>query len=325
VVEETDMRIDLAALLVAMVCGSVACGDGTAKSSDDRDRENDEEAVKGEAKPSKGEDGKEPSQSDDEDASGPCGTSCERDAGTVRDAGSGASVDAGALDAGARDGSATMDSGRDAASDASTASVDASGVATSDAGRDGSVDTGAAICSTAGQSCEQASCCAGSICVIAPETGSSVCAAQCTAPSQCNSNCCVPIQGGNTNACVPATHCSVPMGPVGGGCGPLQLIAEDGTYLGDATSNTVAANSVCNRVGVHGSAVAAASIYNSVGSYGSRVSTQSAYSTITTTPPAILCSNSGDIVAFVTKSQIVVGAPRIDPDALCVVLANAGL
>jgi hypothetical protein len=194
----------------------------------------------------KGEGDKEPSQDDDEDASDSCGSSCERDAGIARDSGTVANLDAGASDGGS---SATMDAGRDAAADAGSSNVDASGGPTNDAGgRDANADTGLSMCAMPGQSCEATSCCTGAVCVIAPETGSSICAAQCNAPSQCNSNCCVPIRGGNTSACVPASNCSVTTGPVGGGCRPLQVIAEDGTYLGDATSNTVAPTAATSRL-----------------------------------------------------------------------------
>jgi hypothetical protein len=114
-------------------------------------------------------------------------------------------------------------------------------------------------------------------------------------------------------------------GPVGTGCGDLELIAQNGTYLGAVSSNPYASDGVCNEFSTYGNPYSATSIYNEFGTYGSQYAAQSAYNTLSTTPPAIVCSDSGDIIAFVTKNKFVTGAQRIDPDALCAVLANSGL
>jgi hypothetical protein len=239
------------------------------------------------------------------------------DGGLAKDASQMVAMDAGADAGRALPDSAASGSDSGAGPDAHASVGDATTL---------SPDTGSSTtCSSAGQSCESTTCCTGAICVIAPETGTSICAAQCSTPSQCNSNCCVPVRAGNTGACVPASSCTVSTGPVGGSCGALELIAEDGTYLGDATSNRFGTNSVCNQNSFHGSAFGVQSIYNAKGLYGSTFGVQSVYNTFTTTPPAIVCADSGDIIAFVTKNGFVAGATRIDPDALCVVLANAGL
>lgn len=118
--------------------------------------------------------------------------------------------------------------------------------------------------------------------------------------------------------------CEVPPVSTSTGCVGLVLIADDGTFLGDAVGNRYAANGVCNEYSTYGSRYGADSIYNEYGVYGSEFSAQSAYSRYTSTPPALFCANSKALVAFVTKNEFVAGAPLVDPDALCVVLANNG-
>lgn len=106
------------------------------------------------------------------------------------------------------------------------------------------------------------------------------------------------------------------------GCASVILVGDDATFLGNARSSPVAADGVCNQVSPFGSSVGAKSIFNQVGTYGSPVSSFSAYSTITSTPPALLCEESGEILARVSKSGIVAGA--VDPDELCAVLEANG-
>jgi hypothetical protein len=201
-----------------------------------------------------------------------------------------------------------------------------------DGGRDARADAqsvgsdgGGGACASPAEACETVDCCAGATCIIEPESGDPICAAECSAPSECNSGCCVSVRDSDLGACVPASYCEAPPVPMGSDCGALVLIAEDGTFLGNAISSPVASNGVCNAVSPHGSSVGAHSIFNAVGLYGSAVSSQSAYSSLTRTPPALMCEESREIVAFVTKNQLVSGAPLVDPDALCVVLANSGL
>lgn len=106
------------------------------------------------------------------------------------------------------------------------------------------------------------------------------------------------------------------------GCSSLILVGNDGTFLGNAKSSQVATNGVCNPVSPFGSSVGAKSIFNQVGSYGSSVGTLSAYNTITSTPPALLCEETAETVAKVTKNAIIAGA--IDPDDLCAMLETNG-
>jgi hypothetical protein len=185
-------------------------------------------------------------------------------------------------------------------------------------------DGGGGVCASPGEACEATDCCAGATCILEPETGDPICAAECSAPSECNSGCCLSLRDSDVGACGPARYCEAPPVPMGSGCDALVLIAEDGTFLGNAVSSPVAANGVCNEVSPHGSGVGPHSIFNSVGIYGSTVSPQSAYNSITPTPPALMCAESSEIVAFVTKNSIVAGAPLVDPDALCIVLENSG-
>lgn len=107
-----------------------------------------------------------------------------------------------------------------------------------------------------------------------------------------------------------------------GSCTSLQLVANDGTYLGDATSNTFAANGVCNDVSSYGSSYGSYSIFNSVGNYGSSYSSASAYNQITSTPPHLACADTGKLLNPVSKNQVLVDA--IDPDVLCKTLQADG-
>lgn len=247
--------------------------------------------------------------------------------------GSGGAEDAGEerepddLDAGdpaEQDGASSAPDAGTPSADAGDPAGDAGGDARADAQQPGS-DAGGGACASPGEACETLDCCGGATCIIQPETGDPICAAECSAPSECNSGCCVSVRDSDLGACVPATYCEAPPVPVGSGCGALVLIAEDGTFLGNAVSSPVAANGVCNEVSPHGSSAGASSIFNPVGIYGSTVSAQSAYSTLTLTPPALVCDQSNEVVAFVTKNQFVTGASLVDPDALCAVLANSGL
>lgn len=178
-------------------------------------------------------------------------------------------------------------------------------------------DAGALQCFLAGESCVTGSCCPGTTCVADPSSGVTVCAAQCTQGTECMSACCAAVKGSTVGVCAPSSFCSTPSARTG-----CNLIANDGTFLGKASSSTVDPEGVCNSVSPYGSTFGAASIYNKFGNYGSTFSAQSAYSTITSTPPAVVCD--GNVVrGYVTKNSLKQGA--IDPDGLCAVLRSNGL
>lgn len=107
-------------------------------------------------------------------------------------------------------------------------------------------------------------------------------------------------------------------------CSLLVLIAEDGTFLGDATSSQVGASSVCNGSSMYGSVFGVTSIFNEFGTYGSSYSLQSAYNTLSQTPPAVVCVDNDSIIAFVSKNRFLAASTIIDPDYLCSVLAQNG-
>jgi hypothetical protein len=213
------------------------------------------------------------------------------------DGASSSSGDNGGSDGGSSDGATTADAGgtRDGDSDARADAQPTSS------------DGGEVACASPGEDCETLDCCAGATCILEPETGDPICAAECSAPTECNSGCCLSLRNSDVGACGPARYCEAPPVPMGNGCDALVLIAEDGTFLGNAVSSPVAANGVCNDLSPHGSSVGPQSIFNSVGIYGSTVSPQSAYNRITPTPPALMCAESREIVAFVTKNTIVAG------------------
>jgi len=178
----------------------------------------------------------------------------------------------------------------------------------------------AALCTT-GNEC-QSGCCA------AVDETSSVCAPAnfcpppvetCTVNSECATVCCLPIDA-ETSACAPADLCEAP--PMTD-CTQLVLLAAEGTFLGDATSNAGAIDGVCNQFGQYGSDFSPTSIFNPFGLYGSPSAAFSAYNEFTASPPALYCTGSEDPLNPVTKNALLAGA--IDPDFLCAVLAQNGL
>jgi hypothetical protein len=198
---------------------------------------------------------------------------------------------------------------------------------------------------------DTALCCDGAMCIADGTT--IVCAALCESSDGCNSGCCAPVDETNS-VCAPADFCAPPVdtcsedtdcdtacclpvdaetsvcapsdlcaAPPAIGCGNLVLLANDGTYLGDATSNQFAADGVCNEFSQYGSQFAATSIFNQFGQYGSQFSTLSAYNEFTTTPPVLYCVGNDTVLNPVSKNTFLAGA--IDPDFLCAVLAQNGL
>jgi hypothetical protein len=172
-------------------------------------------------------------------------------------------------------------------------------------------------CVAAGEECSTESCCAGPSCVSLCGGGHR-CGAVCKSDSDCKEHCCLD------GACQPSWACGGAKcrGAICQGCSSVILVGDDATFLGNARASQVAADGVCNQVSPFGSPVGANSIFNQVGTYGSSVSSLSAYNTIASTPPALLCEETGEILARVSKNGMVAGA--VDPDKLCAVLEASG-
>jgi hypothetical protein len=99
--------------------------------------------------------------------------------------------------------------------------------------------------------------------------------------------------------------------------GQAALLANDGTYLGLVSSNSITADSICNPIGQYGSRISSRSVRNTIGTYGSSISSESAYNAITSTPPMIIRLTDGARLGYLTKNQILPG--HVDPDVLFVV------
>jgi hypothetical protein len=200
-------------------------------------------------------------------------------------------------------------------------------------------------CSDAAQCCDDSTCIADGDVVVCAFlcTGPSECASGCCAPldeqtsvcapaeycpaaptscdvnQDCDTGCCAPVDA-DTSACAPASFCAPAPSVI---CSDLVVVANDGTYLGEATSNAFAVDGVCNEFSQYGSEFSATSIFNDFGTYGSQFSTLSAYNQFTTTPPVLYCISTDTVLNAVSKNTFVAGA--IDPDFLCAVLAANGL
>jgi hypothetical protein len=116
------------------------------------------------------------------------------------------------------------------------------------------------------------------------------------------------------------THCAPPAQT--GGCASLALCAEEGTFLGNATSNAFDPNGVCNTFRTYGSMFSPTSIHNMFGLYGSTFGIDSAYNPSSFTPPHLVCTTTGAAQNYVTKNVTL--PSRVDPDNPCSVLAAAG-
>ena len=90
------------------------------------------------------------------------------------------------------------------------------------------------------------------------------------------------------------------------------IYADDGTFLGEITFNTYAADSIGNPYGRYGSEYSSTSIFNRYGRYGSEYSTTSAFNEFASRPPIIFLN--GRAVAYLTVNQF--RTPRVDPRAL---------
>lgn len=65
------------------------------------------------------------------------------------------------------------------------------------------------------------------------------------------------------------------------------LVAADGQYLGQLSSNRYQSDSITNEYGIYGSKYSSTSIYNKYGQYGSPYAPFSAFNPYTNTPPII--------------------------------------
>lgn len=88
--------------------------------------------------------------------------------------------------------------------------------------------------------------------------------------------------------------------------------ANDGTFLGAITEQTIHPDAMTNPVGIHGNEVSESSIFNHVGLYGSQISPQSAFNEIASDPPKVF--QRGHFVGFLSVNPE--RAPRIDPREL---------
>lgn len=91
-----------------------------------------------------------------------------------------------------------------------------------------------------------------------------------------------------------------------------EIVADDGTFLGVISKNSLGSESIANSLGRHGSSLSRTSIFNSLGPYGSSLSRQSPFNSLTSTPPSIRCADK--FVAFLTSNSL--KRPRVDPDEL---------
>ncbi len=90
------------------------------------------------------------------------------------------------------------------------------------------------------------------------------------------------------------------------------IMASDGEFLGNISSDRFASKSILNDVGSHGSSVASKSIFNNVGTYGSEVSPKSAWNKLATSPPKVFVEEK--FIGYLTTNEL--KTPRIDPYAL---------
>jgi hypothetical protein len=105
-------------------------------------------------------------------------------------------------------------------------------------------------------------------------------------------------------------------------CASLAVVADDGTFLGVASSKARATDSVCNPRGDYGDADGPYSIFNPSTPYGNTTAQTSAYNAAASRPPHLFCESTEVLLNPVTKNVFLPGA--IDPDALCAILASSG-
>jgi len=87
------------------------------------------------------------------------------------------------------------------------------------------------------------------------------------------------------------------------------IIANDGTYLWELSSNTISDNSIANTIGSYWSSIRSDSILNTIWTYWRTISTQSPRNKITTDAPTIV--KDGEIIGKLTINTMV--SKNIDP------------
>jgi len=91
------------------------------------------------------------------------------------------------------------------------------------------------------------------------------------------------------------------------------IVAQDGQYLGEISSNKYDSDSICDQYGTYGSKYSYKSIFNNYSKYGNNYSSYSAYNSFAYSPP-IIYDTGNNPVYYLTKNDIKI--PAIDPDEL---------
>lgn len=99
------------------------------------------------------------------------------------------------------------------------------------------------------------------------------------------------------------------------------LVAEDGQFLGQISSNRFMSESVMNEFGSYGSRYSSTSIFNIYGNYGSEYSSLSPFNQNSNTPPSIYLR--GVHVGYLTVNHLM--SNRLDPHDLFDYIKNNGL
>lgn len=99
------------------------------------------------------------------------------------------------------------------------------------------------------------------------------------------------------------------------------LIANDGQFLGQLSSNHYISDSIMNEYGSYGSKYSSTSIFNQYGLYGSNYSNLSPFNQYTYTPPRIFLR--GNYFGYLTENKFI--ANRLDPHSLYDFIRNNGL
>lgn len=110
----------------------------------------------------------------------------------------------------------------------------------------------------------------------------------------------VPHSPGDDSGLIPAPYDSFE---------GAEIVADDGQFLGEITTNCFDSEAICNEFGMYGSEFSAVSILNEFGTYGGEFSALSPFNRFTTTPPLVVDGETA--VAFLTVNTSL--SPRIDP------------
>ena len=99
------------------------------------------------------------------------------------------------------------------------------------------------------------------------------------------------------------------------------LVAEDGTFLGNLTSDKYDTKSICNPYGDQGSKYSAKSIWNEYGKYGGKYGEYSPFNEYSTKPPLIMAK--GKVIGVMSVSST--SGALLSPLGLCESLKQLGL